>query len=410
MKLTEMRDAQALCALRDEWSALCDRSNTATIYQTWDWVDAWWKAFGRGKSLRLLLVRDGDDLVGVAPLYASRHLGTPLRRLAFLGTGVSDYLDVIAAPGAEAEVIREVCRRLSSRDDYDGVDLQQLPAESALVRHLRGRVDQIATPPRDSQSGEMHACIEAGGGAGDYGLKGHRVAVRPIERCPYVALPDSWDAYQAGLGKRMRQNVGYYERLVRRELPDAGWSLCGSEDLQEALTALFRLHQRRWRSQMLPGVLGSAPIQRFHRDIAVRLQRQGLLRLHVARAGGTIVAALYCFRYRERYYYYLGGFEPSLGRFSLGTTLTAAAIRQAIEEGCTEFDFLRGHEAYKYRWKPCERENLQCLIASPSGWRSSAFLALNRVERYVEARAKAFSDRGKGLRAGRRGGPEGVSA
>jgi len=373
VKLTETRDPNALTALRDEWDALVGRTERATIYQTWEWNDAWWQAFGHGKRLRLILVHDGPDLIGIAPFYSSRHLGTPLRRIAFLGTGASDYLDIIAAREREADVCGEVCRRLASLRDYDLADLQQLGPESPLSAHLRAR--PVA------------------------GLNGHRVAVRHIETCPYVELPMTWELFLKSLGKKMRSNVSYYERLASRDLADASTTLSAGGDLPEAIEALFRLHQRRWRSRMLPGVMGSSTVRRFHRDVADRFRSRGWLRLHLTRVGGQIVAALYCFRFRSRYYYYLGGFEPSLGKYSLGTVLTASAIRQAIEEGCDEFDFLRGHEAYKYRWKPRERENAQCLIAQPSGWRSDAMLALNRLERYIEEKAKAYSD-GAGRRKG----------
>ncbi len=380
MTLTEITDGNALIELREAWRALVERAENATIYQTWEWNEAWWRTFRRGKTLRLLLVRNGEDLVGIAPFYVSRHLGTPLRRLAFLGTGCSDYLDIIAARDAEAGVFAAVRDHLDRASGFDLADLQQLPQGSRFAEYLR-----LAGYANDGASGNgAHAAV--------------RILVKPMERCPYVRLPDTWEEFRRGLSKSMRQNIGYYERLVRRELPDVAFEIRGGTDIPEAMAALFRLHQRRWRAQMLPGVLGSPAVRRFHLDVANRFQDRGWLRLHVIRSNDTIIAALYCFRYRNRYYYYLGGFEPKLARYSLGTTLTSAAIRQAIEEGCVEFDFLRGEEAYKERWRPEQRTNLQCLIPGPSAWRSEAMFALNRIERYIEHRAKAFSDRGKGVR------------
>jgi CelD/BcsL family acetyltransferase involved in cellulose biosynthesis len=234
------------------------------------------------------------------------------------------------------------------------------------------------------------------------GLNGHRCTVRDLECCPYVALPESWDAYTRGLGKRMRSNIGYYERLLTRTCPDAHTDLSGPDTLDEAMGALFDLHGRRWRSRMMPGVLGSRAARSFHRDVARRFSERGWLRLHVTRAGGSIVAALYCFAYRGRTYYYLGGFDPSLGRLSIGTTLTAAAIRHAIGEGNAEFDFLRGHEAYKYRWAPAERHNAQVIVGRPRSARSAVMSKLNDLERFVERRAKELSDRRS---AGRQTGP-----
>lgn len=377
VKLTEIREAEALTDVRAEWSALAERAPGSTVYQTWEWNEAWWGAFGPGKQLRLLMVHDGPDLVGLAPLYRARHLGTPLRRLAFLGTGASDYLDVLALPGAERAVCAAICRRLAEWRDYDLVSLQQMDARSAILAH-------VADPPVA-------------------GLNGHRVQIDQLEVCPFVRLPSCWEDYLRSLGKKTRSNVTYYERLTARELPETSIAMVDESGLQDGMSALFDLHQRRWRSRWMPGALGTAAVQRFHRQIAERFAERGWLRLHAARSEGRIIAALYCFAYRSRYYYYLGGFDPTLSRYSLGTTLTAAAIRQAIAEQCTEFDFLRGKEAYKQRWKPDERTNLHCLIAKPGDWRSRAMLRLNAMERRIERKAKELSDRG--VRPGKRSAP-----
>jgi len=372
--------SSSLSALREEWDALVEEAADATIYQTWEWNDAWWHAFSRDKRLQLLLVRNDSCLIGIGPFYIGRHLGTPLRRLAFLGTGPSDYLTVIAATGKETEVYEALLAYLLTHDGYDLADLQQVPEGTPFLKWLR----EVA-PERNA--------AKANGVTGSW-----QVHVRPIEACPTVALPASYDAYLHSLSKRTRENVRYYTRLALRELPGASFDLCSAEDLASGMESLFRLHQRRWRQRMMPGCFGSRRSRQFHMDVASRFMKRGWLRLHVLRSVDQILAALYCFAFRDRYYYYLGGFEPDLHRYSLGTILTAAAVRQAIEEGCTSFDFLRGNEAYKERWKPAVRTNYQCLIARRRDWRSEAMLALNRIERYVEHRAKAFSDRGKGVR------------
>ncbi len=356
-----MRDADGLASLRPHWENLTERNPDLTLYQTWDWNEAWWRAFGRRKQLRVVVATDGDETVGIAPLYSGRHLGTPLRRLAFVGTGASDYLDVITGPEMAQAACAAIIEHVAAARGYDLADLQQVPPWSPL-----------------------RSLWESGAVKG--GL------MRRMEVCPYLELPNAYPTFTASLGKRLRDNIGYYERLLKRTYADAETRLATRDELPEAISALFDLHTRRWRSRKLPGVLRGTTVQRFHRDIADLLAATGRLRLHVTRVNGRIVAALYCFSYGRRYYYYLGGFDPELSRFSLGTTLTAAAIRQAIEEECLDFDFLRGHEPYKYRWSPKERHNAQCLLPRTRGVRSTAMLNLNRFERLVERRVKAYLD------------------
>ena len=367
VELILTRDPEALNRLREEWDDLLSRSVGATVYQTWEWNEAWWSVHGRRKRLLLLEFRDGGRLIGLAPLYVGHHLSTPLRRAAFLGTGPSDYLGVIADDAHATAVAERLLDFVCEARGFDLADLQQV-RPSALLDAAAERCSHTV---------------------GD----GRRVHLVTQEPCPQVVLPPSWSAYTSRLGKKMRSNIAYAQRRLARDFGTVEMNLAASSELPAAMTSLFDLHQRRWRSRLLPGVLGTERVRRFHRIVAERFAARGWLRLHLLRIDGAVRAALYCFRYRDRYYYYLGGFDPALSRYSIGTLLTSDAIRQAIDEGCATFDFLRGAEPYKYRWAVEERFNHRVLLAHPASLRARAMLHLNRIERLVEMRAKAFAER-----------------
>jgi CelD/BcsL family acetyltransferase involved in cellulose biosynthesis len=378
VRIIELRDGEAINRLEAEWRALQAQCPDSTPFQTWEWNEAWWRAFGRHKRACLMLFYDSDSpgrerLVGIAPLYVSRHLGTPLRRLAWIGTGSSDYMGPLALPEFAEAVAGAMLKRLE-RDvsGWDIADLQHLRPSEPLARAGRAHV----------------------------GRKAADRTTFPMDRCPYLPLPAAWDLLLTRLGKKLRSNIGYYDRLIQRELKDVRSYIADAASLQRGMSALFELHQKRWNARWLPGVLGTRRIQRFHREVAARFLAQGWLRLHLLEADGDIRSVLYCFAYNGRTYYYLGGFSPDLARYSLGTVLTAHAIRAAIEEGCVEFDFLRGEEGYKYRWQPEERVNCRLLLlrqhASLGGLGripGEAGLALNRVERFVVHRAKTMAAR-----------------
>lgn len=126
MEITEGHTAESLSGLHAEWDALLVRCSHATIYQTWEWNEAWWSIYKAGKRLRLLSIRLDGRLVGIAPFYVSRHLGTPVRRLAFLGTGASDYLDMIADDEVTDLVLLVINDFLHRAHGFDFADLQQL--------------------------------------------------------------------------------------------------------------------------------------------------------------------------------------------------------------------------------------------------------------------------------------------
>lgn len=67
-----------------------------------------------------------------------------------------------------------------------------------------------------------------------------------------------------------------------------------------------------------------------------------------------------------RAYGYLSGFDPAYAFESPGTILLDHAIREAAREGCSEFNFLRGQEPYKYAWRAKDRWTSKRIIAPAS--------------------------------------------
>ena len=394
MRIEPIRAQQGVARLRDEWRGLQAQCPNATPFQTWEWNQAWMRHFGARKRPLLLLFRsDAGELLGLAPLYVSFHLGTPLRRLAWMGTGTGDYLDILAL-SEHAEAVTDALRNFLNDElrGWDMADLQQLRADSLLiqkteVRSQKTEVRGQKTEVRSQKSGGRSQKTEIA------------ESVLAMEPCPYLELPGTWDEVTARLGKKMRSNLGYYDRLLLKTYPDASYSLADAGSVQDGMTALFELHQKRWNARWLPGVLGNRRVQAFHREVAAQFLEQGWLRLHLLTIEGAIRSVLYCFHYNGKTHYYLGGFAPELGKYSLGTLLTGHAIRHAIAENSAEFDFLRGNESYKYRWLPQERINQRLLLLPAreglGELPGKAGLALNRMERYVEHRAKAFAEQRK---------------
>jgi CelD/BcsL family acetyltransferase involved in cellulose biosynthesis len=248
--------------------------------------------------------------------------GTPLRRLTFLGAGVSDYLDVLAIPELAYAVKAALLKHLDASRSADLVDWpEQRPA--ALLR----------------KTIENNAAV----------LAGWTCTWQPQEPCLSIALPLTWEAYVAQLGK-LRRNLSYYRRLLERRYASVEFRLATREELPEAMEALFALHQQRWQARQLPGHLGSRQIQVFHRQVADHFQRRCWLRLYLACVKGRIIGVEYGFRFRDRYASYLGGIDPTWKDYRVGTLLIGAAIQQAIAESCPIFDWLRGQEPHKVAW------------------------------------------------------------
>jgi CelD/BcsL family acetyltransferase involved in cellulose biosynthesis len=93
------------------------------------------------------------------------------------------------------------------------------------------------------------------------------------------------------------------------------------------------------------------------------LQR-GRLRLQWLELNGRPVAAEYGLAGAKVVFSYQGGFDPAASDESPGHLITQGAIKLAIEQGFSGFDFLRGDEPYKAHWRAIARPSVRLRIVA----------------------------------------------
>lgn len=364
MRVEEITDEAGLARLVPEWQTLAEACPSATVFQTPDWNIAWWHRLGRlpGRRLRVLTWRDnpGGPLVGLAPMMIGQWHGLPLRRMTFLGAGSSDYHDLLARAGREDAVAAAFYASINGI-----ADLPQLREESLLRRRLPDPALRLS-------------CQDVS-----------------QEACPFLPLPNDWSVLLQNFGKKTRTNIGYHDRALQKVFEVQIGPVTDAGALDEEMTRLFELHQRRWNQRWLPGVFGGRRVQTFHREAARALLRRDALRLFTLKLDGETQAALYCFSFGDRMCYYQGGFEPTLAKWSLGTVLTAHAMQTAIAEGRAVFDFLRGDEPYKAKWTQTSQDNARRLLVPAASPLGPIARALFHAELHAEQRFKMWMRRKK---------------
>jgi CelD/BcsL family acetyltransferase involved in cellulose biosynthesis len=301
-----------------EWRRLFQASAHATPFQSPDWLQPWWDCCGSGDPT-IVTIRYRGELIGLAPLYIA---GGTVR---FLGSSISDYGDAIAAPAWDQIVADSVIDALSSLESqWTLCDLDELRLTSPLL---------LARMPARYQ-----------------------VTVAASSICPQVDLRESH------LSRKARRNLDSARRRLEQEFRDVRFETLRDDDAGNFVEEFVRLHEARWRERDQPGVLADAAVKNFHRAAIPRLQRQGLARLHVLRSGDRTLSVLYCLAHAQTLYYYLGGFDPSVGRLGPGSLLIDYAMDQARREGLETMDFLRGAECYKYVWGAVDSRNRRLQI------------------------------------------------
>ena len=299
--------------LRDEWWTLYRSCPRATPFQSPAWLLPWLQHLYRGGEIMTLILREEDALIGFAPLFC---WGTGQRTVSFLGAGISDYGDLLYAPGRERECAEAVWEFLAEHHTPgDSMDLQELREGAAL-------------------------------------LVGQNT--EPCAVCPVLDLhtyPDCMDPKQRVDVRRAKNRLLKNHRLDFRS--------SGEADLPACMEEFFGLYEVRW------GALDPA-LREFHHAVAENFQAEGMLRLFLLRIDNQPAAAIYAFADNKTLYCYLSGFEPSLAKLSPGAVLLEHVIERARAEGMADVDFLRHPEAYKYLWGAKDRQNYKITGAGTS--------------------------------------------
>jgi CelD/BcsL family acetyltransferase involved in cellulose biosynthesis len=295
-----------------EWEALVAQTACPTVFLTPWWISAWHEVFGSEGLPRVIQIRDGDELVGVAPLL---DLGDSL--ILAGDPDLFDYQDVVVAKGREADVAEALLGYLADVPNWKSLDLPSVPGDSPTL-------DAIT------------AAAEA---------KGYAVERTESAVAPAAELSGSWDEYVAALPKKRRHEL----RRKIRKLEAAGevrqLEVTEEQGLEEQVEDFLRLmgNTNEEKAAFL-----TPDRRRFFHLLAAQAAKRGALKLSFLELDGERLAGCLVFDYAGVYLLYNSGYDPARSDLSVGLINKAFAVRQAIETGRRRFDFLKGAERYKY--------------------------------------------------------------
>lgn len=353
-------DAVGLARLTAAWRGLLARASAPSPSKTPTWLLAWWRQFGGldGRRLCTIAVHDTStrELVGLIPLCLRTVMVrrvVPIRRLELLATGedhadeiCSDYTGAIVAAGHEAAVAKAVGRVLVSGqlDGFDHLVMERMAGEDPFAAQLAGALGQLGFP----------------------------VTLTEDSACPYVPLPASFEAYRQNLDRDSRYVVTRSLRELERWAGKAGFTRVVARtpaELAEGREILHSLHGERWSGNGYEGVFSSERFTRFHDEVMAALLggADGKLELQWLVVDGRPVVALYNIVYRGRVYFYQSGRKLDVPKgVKLGLAAHALALRAAIDDGHTEYDFLAGASQYKRQLALAKHPLVTLTAAAPS--------------------------------------------
>ncbi len=332
MHIDIITDLDELAALHDNWEAVYQADPEAQFFLSHGWMTGWFTHIARSWCvLAAKPTPEADRYVAFFPLRrriessSSRGL---YRRLTVASSRYEIYTGAICQPAQAIPAMQAFGDAIKDMAWFRfACDFLRM---SDVRRHaFLSRFDAAAFVLRAPQ-------FLNGDGAVDQQI------------CPYIDLPDSWDAYLAG-------NTGsYFRRNIRRALRTMesadGLHIThpGSDSFENHLGILIDLWKRRWVSSYA----NAGSIARTMEKMITASFEAGQLLLPVLweRSQPIGARAVFLDRGKATVHCYADARDDRASQPAIGLILNIHTLQYAIAEGYKTYDFLSGNHPYKYKF------------------------------------------------------------
>lgn len=339
LQVETVQDEPGLLRLQPEWDALCaSLEGEASTFMSGFWHHCWWRHFGAGATLYLVLVRIHGELIGLFPLMLRRislH-GLPVRCLSFPENGNSLHNDFLIRGEQREAVLQELLSHLyRHREGWDVLQLNNMPELS------------------ENSSALMKLLCETG----------RRFQRRPSFDSPYLEVTGNWQQFLGSRSTRVRKTLRNIENAICR---------AGSAELLEITTwqgylevreDMHQVARHSWTEEV--GDSLAQPVNSaFFEELARAASARGSLSIWLLKLNGAAVAFEFHLRSHDTQHALRASFHQDYASLSPGAFLEMQILKQIFEEprGMRRIDFGGSFDAYKRRWSDSSRKHLSLTV------------------------------------------------
>lgn len=332
MHVTEINDPAQLSGCRLLWKSLLAKTPGANYFQSLDWLEAYWRHFGQDQKLRVLVVRPGDDTIGILPLVVRTNrsrLGS-----ASVLTYPLDHWGVFYGP----------------------IGPQPAATLTAALQFIRSR-------PRDWDLLSLGWVHRDGCDRGRTRRAMRFVGWLPVEEldtlAPAVDTSGSWEDYWSTRDAHWRSNLRRCERRLAEQgtveyvrYRPSGIAYGDEDPRWDLYDDCLNVARNTWQAEETTGNTLSHPtVEPFLRDAHEAAARAGGLDLNLLYVGGRPAAFAYNYHYCGRVSGLRMGYDPAVSRHSTGAVLLKRMIQDSFERGDQAFDLGPASLDWKRPWQ-----------------------------------------------------------
>ena len=316
LQVQELNSIDSLESIATTWDTLLSKTAQANYFQSLTWLKCYWKHYGEGQELRVLLVKDEQEPIGIVPLVRKQEK-TRVGVISYL-TYPMDYWGSFYGPISE-QLEKTWAAAIGYLNDTGlGEDVLEL-------RWLTGENDHC------EQSREFLTSA------------GYNPILTCLDSTAVIDLPATWEDYLASRSGKWRNNYRRWQRKLEEhgevsyerfrpsaESKDPGWHV-----YEECL----RIAKTSWQSSSETGTtLTHEEVALFLKDLHEAAAQEGCVDVSFLKLDGRAIAFAYNYVYQGSVYGLRVGYDASVPCKGAGNLLYAKAIEDSICRGDWRYD------------------------------------------------------------------------
>ena len=348
--------------LANDWDTLLETVADATALQSYEFLRTWWRYFGDDKQLYIIVVRNEERVVGIAPLQISK------RRLYYRTYSVLEFI------GMPDELDRPHFLISESHRSALLAILSAVSARPAAWQLLQ--LDELVT-----KNWQYDCIIEW---ARQSPLWCRTESMHPV---PYLEKTGDWHQFLASRSRRFSKRLGYAERRLNREHAVEYRTSHGPQCHEELLEAFFAIEARSWKATEGYDVGSETGYDAFYRDLLAYDSdklRGHIIVQYIDERPSAATLGVSC---HDTYYALQIAHDAEYNRFSPGTLLEAFEMQWFFaDDTLRRYELLGGAGNNKNRWSTATFETSVVYLQRPN-----LRFALANACRFLKNRTSSLS-------------------
>jgi CelD/BcsL family acetyltransferase involved in cellulose biosynthesis len=352
VEIVEVNDIEELAQYRMLWNSMFAGTPNATFFQTFDWLDTYWRHFGHDQKLRVLIAYAAGEALGILPLCVrtESHGLSKVRVLTYPLDNWSTWYGPIG-PNPASTMLAAMQHLRRTQRDWDMMELRWV-ADEATQGGKSARAMRIAGMFSEKQEYQWTSLVD---------------------------IPSSWDEYLTNKSPSLRLQFqrtirdlfadGRAEYIRHRPLPasegdgDPRWDLYASCEL---------VAEASWQSHVVNGnTFQHERVREYFRASHTVAARLGMLDVHVINVEGQPSAFLYAYHHHGNVTALRTGFDASNDN-GIGSALMLQAIEDSCNRGDRTIDLGPGEQEFKRRMRTRTESTYRLTYMPIDSWRSQA--------------------------------------